>query len=255
MAGPALVLGRRHGLESVGAVGHRDQQRVPGPHALVDAAQAEELVGGVQLLVGRGEREEQRLRPDDLLEQGGGGERAGDDRQQDFLVGVDRAQGLGGGGDRRVGGVDAIGGHRSPVLLDGDAHAPGLETARRGGGPRRAPAAGPGRRPGGRRRTPGRCAGSRCSGRRLSPRSPPGSGAPTAVAGSSTRARRRSRGRRARRRTGRRRTAPRPAALAAARWAGSPRRRSRGRRPLRRGVCRLARIVASAWTGLATVPP
>ena len=36
--------------------------------------------------------------PSDLLEQGGGGQRAGDDRQQHLLVRVDRAQRLGGRG-------------------------------------------------------------------------------------------------------------------------------------------------------------
>ena len=38
-------------------------------------------------------------------------------------------------------------------------------------------------------------------------------------------------------------------------WAGSRRRRSRATATEPSGLCRLARIVASTWAGLATVPP
>src|SRR5258708_21260629 len=94
----------------------------------MDAAQGKELVGRVQFLVGDGEREEQRLRPEDLLEQGGGRQRAGDDRLQYLLVRVDRSQGFRGCGDRRVRRIDAIGGPPSPLLLGRDPPTPRIAT-------------------------------------------------------------------------------------------------------------------------------
>src|ERR1700728_4277028 len=68
--------------------GQQPPQLLPGPHALAQPADPQVLVGGVQLLVGGREREEQRLDPEYLLEERGRRERAGDAGLEDLLARV-----------------------------------------------------------------------------------------------------------------------------------------------------------------------
>jgi hypothetical protein len=119
---PGLV---RPGLaaEPVRPGGQQPPELLPGPHPLAQAADAHELVGRVQLLVGGREREEQGLDPEHPLEQGGGRERAGDAGLEHLLARVDRLQRGGGRPDGRVAGGDGVGRHPGRVGCHLDPHA------------------------------------------------------------------------------------------------------------------------------------
>jgi hypothetical protein len=108
--------------ETVRAVGQQAPELLPRPHAVVQPGAAQELVGRVQILVGRREREEQGLRPQLPLEQRGRRERPRDAGQQHLLAGVHRLQRGGGRGDRRVAGRDGVGRHPGLVRGHRDPH-------------------------------------------------------------------------------------------------------------------------------------
>ena len=109
--------------------GEQAPQLLPGPHPLAQPADAQVLVGGVQVLVGGREREEQRLDPERLLEQLRRRERAGDAGQQHRLAGVDRRQRGGGGPDGRVARRDGVRGHPRLVRACTSARTPGAASA------------------------------------------------------------------------------------------------------------------------------
>ena len=105
------------------AVGQQPPELLPGPHSLAQPADAQVLVGRVQLLVRGREREEQRLGPEHPLEQRGGGQGAADPGQQHLLARIDLLERGGGRPDGRVVGGDGVGGHPGLVRAHLDPHA------------------------------------------------------------------------------------------------------------------------------------
>src|SRR5580693_7322007 len=103
--------------------GEQPPQRLPGPHALAQPADAQEFVGCVQLLVGGREGEKQRLAAEDPLEQVRRRQCAADAGQQYLLARVHRGERSGRRPDGRMIGGDGVGGdarvvgpheHRNP---------------------------------------------------------------------------------------------------------------------------------------------
>ena len=100
------------------AFGEEAPELRPGGHPLFEPVEAEELVRRVELLVGRREREEQRLHAQRLLEDDGSGQRPADPDEQRLRGRVDGLQRPHCGEHRGMVGADRVGGHAAGLSDD-----------------------------------------------------------------------------------------------------------------------------------------